>query len=577
MEGGFNKTQADILIEKIAPILGYSLIVFPIVTSFIAPDIAGIYIIILSVYFLYKSLSSCIQFALGLRKIRNSEQIDWKKLTDGLEDIPSEINKLKSHLNFIKNYTWQQFNREDMQDGIDDIASSHYFSSYTKLPGFYKRILFKFEKQKTLKFIKHQIKEYERLQNKVIIKPSDLQHIVIIPFVNEPIELLRESVECLKNQTFNAKQLNLVFASEAAVENGQEVARKLKKEYDQYFNNIWITTHVLQPTDTIGKSANMNWASRHVYEEVLKLGWDLKKTTITSCDSDSKIDKQYYSYVTYKYLTTKESEYKLFTAALVFYNNIWRLPFYARVKNSFSSIYNVSKMVRTDRLVPVSTYTASLWMIKEIDFWTPWVTPEDYHIFFKCVFKFDSKVETVPIYLITMSDAAEGDGHWDTIKNNYKQSRRWAWGISDTGWMIKNLFKGWNRYSLKTKYKTLHVIFDHIIGPNLAILILFGGNLPILLNPDFSNEVFGTLLPSVTRTVIRVTLIFLVIIIFLDFYLKPRPNYYPWWKRITRILEWIAQPIAGFFLAAIPGLESQTRLIFGKYMEYYVTKKKSSE
>lgn len=572
------KTTSDIILEKIPPLFGYCLILFPIVMSFIEPDIAGIYIIMVVVYFFYKSFSSMIFFAYSLWKIRESEQVDWNKLVLGLEDVELEVSRLEQQKQLILNFTWEQFNKEDKKDGTDDIADQ--FSKYKNksLPGFYKKILFKFEKRKTLKFIDKQLNRYKRLsERKGLMKPSELQHILIIPFVNEPYTLLKETVECVRKQTFNTKQINLVFASEAAVKHGQEIAKQLKAEYEQYFNNIWISEHVLQPEDAIGKSANMNWASRMVYEEVLKLGWDTEKTTITSCDSDSKIDVQYYASVTYKYITQENAKYKIFTAALVFYNNIWRLPFYARVKNSFSSIYNVAKMARQDRLVPVSTYTLSLWMVKEIDFWTPWVTPEDYHIFFKCLFKYDRYVETVPIFLKTLSDAAEGDGHWDTIKNNYKQSRRWAWGISDTGWMIKNLIKGWSRHSLRAKYKALHVISDHIMGPNLALIIIFGGNLPVLLNPAFGDEVFGTLLPQVTQAVIRVTLIFLIIIIFLDFYLKPRPEKDTWPRRILHFLEWFSQPIGGFFLAALPGLESQTRLIFGKYMEYYVTKKKGND
>ncbi|MDQ6985221.1 MAG: hypothetical protein Q9M91_02785 [Candidatus Dojkabacteria bacterium] len=567
----------DVVLERIPPVLGYLMLLFPIFGSFYFPNIVGVYLIIIFVYFFYKSFTTSIQFAIGLWKIREDSGINWDEVLEGFENPVSEITKLQKQLDLIKRASFATFNREDLKDGVDDLAVELKYSKKTRLPKFYKKILFFFEKRKSIKYLKKRIKNLKKSDHANNIKPSEIQHILILPFVTEPIDLLQSSIDKLMNQSFNTKQINIVLAAEAGIEGCYEVGLELKKRNEKYFNNIWVTNHKLEYPDAIGKSANMNYASREVYKHVKELGWDLKKTTITSCDADSKIDPQYFANVTYRFITDKNSEYKIYVGALVFYNNIWRLPFYARVKNSFSSIYNVSKLIRSDRLIPVSTYTTSFWMIKSIDFWTPWITPEDYHIFFKALFTFDKHVSAVPIYLITMSDSAEGNGHIDTIMNNYKQSRRWAWGISDNGWMLKEFFRNFFKHSLRTKYKVMHAIFDHITGPNIAILILVGGHLPGILNPTFANEVTGTMLPAITSFIVKITFIFLVAIIFLDFYLKPRPDVYPWWKRIARVLEWFIQPLVGFFLAALPGIESQTRLMFGQYMEYYVTAKKDDK
>ena len=87
------------------------------------------------------------------------------------------------------------------------------------------------------------------------------------------------------------------------------------------------------------------------------------------------------------------------------------------------------------------TYTTSFWLIDQIGYWTPWITPEDFHIFFKSLFKFPDKVSTVPLFLKTMSDAAEGSTHTETIKNNYFQQRRWIWGVTIDGWMLSQVAK----------------------------------------------------------------------------------------------------------------------------------------
>lgn len=570
MEGGNNKKFIDYVFEKIPPLIAFVLILFPVVGSFINVEIVVIFLIVIYIYFLYKSATTAFFFAIALRRMYKASKIDWVEMLEGLKDIPSEQDKLVKASNRIKNLSYKIY--EQKREKFYKKFGSEYQSK--KLPSFLKRVLFYLEKRSTLSFINEELTLLKDLEDENINNPEDIQHIIIVPHVKEPVSILRETLDHLKNQTFNTKQINVVLAAEAADPNGVSVSKDLREEYKHIFNNIWITNHTLSEGEIVGKSANMNWAGRQVYKEIKSLGWDLEKTTITSCDADSKLDPNYFAYQTYKYLTTVDAKYKFYTTAMIFYNNIWRLPFYARVKNSLHSIFNASNMVRSDKLVPFSTYTTSFWLIEQIGFWDPWITPEDYHIFFKSLFKFDKYVGTVPMYMQTLSDAAEGEGHKETILNNYKQSRRWAWGISDGGWMLKNLVKNFFKFSLRAKYITAHVIFDHIMGLSIAFLVLLGSAIPAIINPEFNNQTTGVLLPIITEQLIRFTLIFMITVILLDFRINPTPKDLPWWKNIQRLLEWITQPFASFFLTAIPNFEAQTRLVFGQYMEYYVTKKK---
>ena len=579
MEGGGNKDRLDLFLEKVSPVLSFSLVLFPFFMSFINFQLTIIYLAIIYSYFTYKSASIAIFFALSLYRMRNANYIDWNKLIEGLRDIDTGIKDTSDRIKEMSKYNWKEYCKTGKGfytrlTNINDILNKN-----KKLPLFFQKIIFKRLKSKNLYFLKQELKVLKSLHGKKVALANELQHIVIIPHVKEPESILRDTLNHLKNQTINTKLINIVLAAEAADPDGVVLSEKLKTEFSNDFNNIWITNHKLQPDEIVGKSSNMNWASRSVYKIIKAKGWDLKKTTITSCDVDSKLDPRYFSYLTYKYIATEDSEYKFYTSAILFYNNIWRLPFYARVKNSLHSIFQTSNLSREDRLIPFSTYTASFWILEQIGFWDPWVTPEDYHLFFKAIFKFNNKVMTVPLFLKTLSDAAEGEGHWETIRNNYLQSRRWAWGVSDDGWVIKNFLKNFFKSSFRSKYITLHMLFDHIMGLVVAFLILLGGILPGMLgyiNSDFNNYISGALFPTITGQFVQLTVVFLLITIFLDFYLRPTPVNFPWWKNLTRIIEWAVQPLAGFFLTAVPSLEAQARLFFGKYLEYYLTKKKGS-
>ena len=46
-----------------------------------------------------------------------------------------------------------------------------------------------------------------------------------------------------------------------------------------------------------------------------------------------------------------------------------------------------------------------------------------------------------------------------------------------------------------------------------------------------------------------------------------------WIKKITHVLEWFVMPLVFVFLTALPALDAQTRLMFGRYMEFWVTDK----
>ena len=569
MEGGSHKKKIDFIFEKIPPIIAFTLILMPAVLSFISVQLMVSYLIIIYIYFLYKSAATSIQFAIALRRIHKASRIDWNQLVNGLYDIPAEIEHLHDAKTSIKNFSFKQYLEE-----TSFAASKLQRLNTSNIPTFLKRLLYFYEKRSTIRFINEELSLLTQLDPNSIGSPDELQHIIIVPHVKEPEEILRDTLQHLANQTFNTKQINVMLAAEAADPNGVPLSEKLKEEFKDTFNNIWITNHELREGEIVGKSANMNWAGRKVYKEIKALGWNLKKTTVTSCDADSKLDRQYFAYQSYKFLTTPKGEYKFYSTAMIFYNNIWRLPFYARVKNSFHSIFNAANMVRSDKLVPFSTYTTSFWLIEQIGFWDPWITPEDYHLFFKSVFSIDKHISTIPMYMQTLSDAAEGEGHWETITNNYKQSRRWGWGISDGGWMLKNLLTKFNTLSWGSRYRTAHVLFDHIMGLSIAFIVLLGGSLPLWINPDLRSQTTGVLLPRVTEQLIQFTIVFMIIVIVLDLYLRPRAKNMSIFRHFFSIVEWIVQPFASFFLTAIPNFEAQTRLVFGQYLEYYVTKKK---
>ncbi len=200
--------------------------------------------------------------------------------------------------------------------------------------------------------------------------------------------------------------------------------------------------------------------------------------------------------------------------------------------------------------------------------------PEDWGIFFKAYYKVGGGLEVDPIYLPLHADAAQSTTNWKTMKSQYEQIRRWAWGTSDDSWIIKN-------YLVDTKIpfwdKTTRlgfVMWAHFMWPVNWFLITIGLTIPTLINPAFGRTALGYMVPKLSSIILTISLVFFSVFFFVDNVYKPkRPDGVSVWKAIFMPFEFVLLPIAGFFFNALPGLDAHTRLMLGKYIEYKVTEK----
>jgi len=172
-------------------------------------------------------------------------------------------------------------------------------------------------------------------------------------------------------------------------------------------------------------------------------------------------------------------------------------------------------------------------------------------------------------------DANVSHSWWQTAINVYKQNRRWSWGVENVPYLIFG--------SIKNKkiplWKKIKVIFVQTEGfwslATNPILIFILGWLPVILGgASFNKTVLSYNLPFLTRNIMIVAMLGLILsgIIFISF-LPERPKHRSKYSRILMVFQWILVPITITVFGAIPGLEAQTRLLFGKYMGFWVTPK----
>jgi hypothetical protein len=304
-------------------------------------------------------------------------------------------------------------------------------------------------------------------------------------------------------------------------------------------------------------------------------GYNIDQVTITSEDADALLHPQYFAALTFHFLDNPARYHTIWQGVLLFYNNIWKVPLPVRVFSSIASVMQLYVVTRQDRLINFSTYTASLKMIDTIGYWDTDVIPEDWRLFFKAFFALEGKVTVEPIFLPILADAAEAEGVWNTMINQYEQVKRWAWGVSDTPYIVSRWINSDDVPFWDKTIRVFRVLEDHFLWPVNWFAITLGALLPPLLNETFSRTIIGKTLPQVTSGILTLCLVALGVIILLNFKLRPKragrriPVLSPIWE----ILEFAIMPVIGFFFSALPGIDAHTRLLLGKYIEYRVTEK----
>jgi len=406
---------------------------------------------------------------------------------------------------------------------------------------------------------------------------KDVNHLIIIPTFKEPLHILERTINSLIGQAFPTKQIAVILAMEEKElpEDRNSKFEILNSKFGNNFKHFLRTVHKLKTGEVTGKASNERYAAVWFNKNFIKTSqYDINYLTVTSCDADHKYHPNHFANLAFKFLDNPKRYRMFWQPAVMFYNNIWEIPAITRVPNTLGSIWNLSQLPRKDRLINAQNYSLSFKLLDEVDYWDADKIPEDWGIFFKAYYKVGGGLEVEPIYLPLHADAAQSSSFWKTLKNQYEQYRRWAWGASDDSWIIKN-------YLIDTKIpfwdKTTRlgfVLWAHFMWPVNWFLITIGLTLPTLLNPAFGRTTLGFMVPKLSSYILTASLVFLLSLIFIDNIYKPkRPASISVWRSILFPFEFILMPIAGLFFNALPGLDAHTRLMLGKYIQYKVTEK----
>ena len=412
-------------------------------------------------------------------------------------------------------------------------------------------------------------------------KWKNICHIIILPTYKESQEIIEESIESIIKSEYPKEKMIVVLAvEERAGEKFEKQARAVAKKYSGSFFKFLISIHPENSKGEIaGKGSNTAFAGREVKEKIVdKLKIPYENILVSTFDIDTKVFPQYFSCLTWHYLTEENPENTSYQPVPVYNNNIWSASAFARVVSTSNTFWQMIQQERSEKLTTYSSHSTPGKVFFEVGY--PFnVVMDDSRIFWKAYLNYDGNYRVVPMYYLASMDAVMAKNLWRTIINQYKQQKRWAWGVAEIPYMMF-CFLNNKKISLREKIGHLYTILDGFWSwATAAILLFLLGWLPILLGgKKFNFTVLSFNLPILTSQIMTISMVGMFVSAILSTWLLPPvPKtmkwYLRWFKKSTVFLQWIFLPVTLILFGSLPALDAQIRLALGRYMGFWVTEK----
>lgn len=403
-------------------------------------------------------------------------------------------------------------------------------------------------------------------------------HAVIVATYKEELAVLQSTFQALADSDYPLKQLIVVLATEERDKKlAAANARVLRKQFGSTFGHFLTTIHPADiPGEVRGKGGNITWAARRLQEKLDSWGIAYGDVVVTTLDADNRVDRQYFAELAYHYLTHPDPIHVSFQPIPMFFNNLWEAPLPSRLLAHGTMFWVMIESTRPWRLRNFSSHSQSMRALVDIDFWSTQTIVEDGHQYWRSYFAYNGNYSVVPLYVPIYQDAVVAGTFSESIKELYLQRRRWTWGVSDIPYIIENCLKNTSAPFFDKWSKALRAIEAHFSWATQSVYIMIAGWIPILLNDTFNDTVLAYNFPIVASRLLTLAMIGMITNLTVGTLLLPPIEEK---KRRFRLLalEWILtpliSPITSVFFGAIPALESQTRLMFRKYLEFRVTTK----
>jgi len=427
------------------------------------------------------------------------------------------------------------------------------------------------------------LKELKKIKGKnssIVQDWKDIYHIIILPTYKEGKEIIEETIESLIKSNYPKEKMIIVLALEQRA--GQVFEKQAEIIAEKYSDKFYKFLTVVHPEgikgEIAGKGSNTAFAGKEVQKIIDKQKIPYENILISTFDIDTKVFPQYFSCLTWYYLTEKDPEKASYQPIPVYNNNIWSANLFSRVVSTSNTFWQMIQQERSEKLTTYSSHSTPGKVFFEVGYPAN-VVSDDSRIFWRAYLYYDGNYRVVPIYYLASMDAVMAKNFWRTALNQYKQQKRWAWGCAEIPYIMFGFLNN-EKISLWARISHIYTIIDGFWSWATAALLLFLlGWLPILLGGQkFNFTVLSFNLPILTGQIMTVSMVGMFVSAILStMLLPPVPKnmkwYLRWFKKSTVFLQWIFLPVTLILFGSIPAIDAQIRLMLGRYMGFWVTEK----
>jgi hypothetical protein len=525
------RTKAYRFFEMLPAILSYGAIILLIVLSIIEPLYAAIYLMLVIITTLVKAAGIALHTIQGHRRLVAAQKVNWHQRLADLEDA-HEGKYVREH------HHSHQLGEDQHQENLEQI----------------------------------------KVHPELYPRPNELYNAVIVAAYNESLEILEPTIQSIADTSYNNDQLIVVIAYEerggATIESTVEL---LQSKFGDTFKAFHLVKH---PKDlhgeVVGKGPNITYAGLFLKKWLKKQQIEYKDVIVTTLDSDNRPHRTYFDYVMYEYIVHLDRKHLSYQPVALFLNNIWDAPAPMRVIATGNSFWNIISSMRPHTLRNFASHSQPMDALVEMNFWSTRSIVEDGHQYWRSYFHFNGDYAVTPIFVPIYQDAVLSDTYGRTLKAQFIQLRRWAYGASDVPYVATRILSNKRNVPLWGGLaRLIRLIDSHVTLASVAILVAVGGWVPLLINNESARSIAAHQLPEVISGVQRVAMIGIFITVFLTFkMLPPRPARYRRRRTFWMLLQWILMPITGILYGSASAFTAQTALLLGRYFDKFdVTEK----
>jgi len=539
------------LLEIVPGSITWGLIVLSIGLSFRWPEVVAWFVLTFDVYWLYKAVMLTGSVAAAFTMTRRAVDVDWRTRTFALRDVPGRIAAIEARLVAIGT-------RIVVLEGAGErLAAAGGRREAARLRD---------ERKDLLRLLAR--------RGEPIANPDRLWHVALVPTYTEPYEKLHETIRALAEADWPRERKMVAIITRETDHGGRENVARLREVFGDQFTHFFHILDPLEPGIVIGKSSAMAYGGRWLYGELTRLGFDPREVIVTDLDSDYRVHPRYFGYLSWTFLTDPDRFRRLYQPVPMFHNNLWETPLPVRLVAIGATHVQMWRSLTPEKLITFSSYSVCLQTVHEVDYWATDAIPEDSRFYWKSFFRYSGEFRTIPLFMPIYGDAVRARSYPRSLIQQYTQIRRWAWGVTDIPYYIRNAFAHSEIPRMLRVRRLLDLWLDHLNWAIAPFVIIFGSNLPLVLNPAFAQTTLGQNLPLYASWLLTGAFGCLAVLMYIEERIAPpRPASWGLLRNTFSRVQWLLLPVVGLLFSNLPALDAQTRLMAGKYLEYRVTEK----